>query len=81
DKVLTSTYGSDKITGTIENTGNKEFETVSIQFKLYENGVYVGSASDYVYFSAPGSKLTFEASAFNVESFDEYELYYISACE
>ena len=80
ETVTTSVSGTKSIKGSIQNTGSKSFNSVTVAYKLYHNGICVDSASDYIYFPEPGQVREFEASAYGTD-FDEYELYYISASE
>lgn len=80
DKVVSTTYGSKSIDGTLTNTSKKAY-SVSVDFILYEDDTPVGTASDYIGYVSPGAEIKFSASAYDVDSFDKYELNYISATE
>lgn len=80
DSVFTSSYGAKNIKGTLVNTSDKAFDSVNLQFAIYENGVCVDTASAYISYCEAGTSTDFEVYI-SCESFDEYQLKYISAYE
>ena len=81
DKVSTSSYGSKTLTATATNHSNKTFDHVSIQFIFYKGNSVVGTASDYLYYLGPNQSAKIDASMYDIDSYDRYELDYISASE
>lgn len=81
ESVYTSSYGSKSIKGIIKNIGTKEFDSVSIRFKLYKDGMCIGSANDYVSYFEPGEEYQFDAYVSSEDDFDEFKLAEISAIE
>lgn len=76
-----SSYDSKKIRGTLKNKSKKNYDNVSVEYILYKDGVYIGSASDYISFVPAGAEIDIEATAYGIDDFDEFSLAYISAHE
>ena len=80
DKVETE-YSTSYVNGYVENIGSKELTSVSINIKFYQGDVCVGSGSDYISYLEPGAKVKFSVGAYDVESFDSYEIMPIEASD
>lgn len=73
-----SEYGSyTDITGYAQNDSDQALENIAIVFRLYSDGETVETATDYIDYLPAGAKLPF--SAMTTSSFDDYELFYITA--